>query len=148
MKVKAPAAAERDDAERLVRLLRQERTDPAEVRAALQQVLIDANVLVWHAYGCLGDEDAQRFLGRLLHKRSEAAQVAAADRKAWEVRRVIDDLLRSESGLKNSMLADRLNELGITAPRGGKWSEAQVYRVLRRTGGTQRPQRKNRSGAR
>lgn len=59
-------------------------------------------------------------------------QRAARDRAA-KVRRQIDALT---SGATWSLreIAERLNEIGIVAPRGGSWGAAQVRRLLANTG--------------
>lgn len=126
-----------DDARRFVDLLRHHGGDEAakldELRGLADKLLIDGNRVLLLAQQYVPEDFAIRFANRLLHARSEASRAAAADDRAAEVRRVIDGIRRREGDVPNSTLAARLNALGIPAPRGGAWSGAQVYRVLKRT---------------
>jgi hypothetical protein len=126
-----------DETRRFVDLLRSPNGAEAamldELHSLSLKLLIDSNVLISLAQRYIPEDHAIQFANQLLHARSEAARGAAADRRAAEVRRVIDDIRRREGEVPNSVLAAQLNKLGIAAPRGGEWSGAQVYRVLKRT---------------
>jgi hypothetical protein len=60
---------------------------------------------------------------------AEARKVAAAKRGA-DLLPVIE-VLRGEGVNSLTGISEKLNERGISAPRGGKWSPTQVSRVLK-----------------
>jgi DNA invertase Pin-like site-specific DNA recombinase len=63
---------------------------------------------------------------------ARAARTATADRRASDLAATIESIKQS-GGRSLHALAAGLNERGITAARGGKWSAAQVRRVLSRS---------------
>jgi DNA invertase Pin-like site-specific DNA recombinase len=63
--------------------------------------------------------------------KARAMRTAKADSRAIDLAPTIQKL-RSEGQHSLRSIAARLNEQGITAPRGGKWSAAQIRPVLRR----------------
>jgi DNA invertase Pin-like site-specific DNA recombinase len=71
-------------------------------------------------------------LGR---ERSRSARMLAASRRAADHMELINDL-RSGGEPSLRSLASGLNELGIPAPRGGRWCATQVRRVLTSMGAT------------
>lgn len=63
--------------------------------------------------------------------RAREARIVAADQRAADLAPVIKALF-SEGTRSLRSIASSLNERGITAPRGGRWSGAQVRNVIRR----------------
>lgn len=104
-----------------------------ELHSLSQKFVLDANVLLALAYRSVPEEKAIQFSNRLLHARSGAARATAADHRAAEIRKLIEEIRRREGDVPNSVLAARLNAMRIPAPRGGAWVSGQVIRVLKRT---------------
>ena len=122
------------DARRFIDLLRGgDQARLGELRGLTTRLMIDTNLLLALAVDVAPDEAARRATNRALRAKSKAARSAAADDRASKVRMVIDDIRRREGDVGTTVLANRLNELRIPAPRGGTWSGAQVQRVLART---------------
>ncbi|HET9356372.1 MAG TPA: recombinase family protein [Sphingomicrobium sp.] len=63
---------------------------------------------------------------------AEVRSKQAADR-AIKVRQQINAIQAAQGALSLRLIAAALNERGITAPRGGKWSAAQIKAVLLRS---------------
>lgn len=63
--------------------------------------------------------------------RARAAKTASANRRASDLAPAIR-AIRTSGGQTLRSIAASLNALGITAPRGGSWSAAQVRRTLHR----------------
>jgi DNA invertase Pin-like site-specific DNA recombinase len=63
---------------------------------------------------------------------ARAKRTANADRRASDLAATLEAIKKS-GGRSLHALAAGLNEQGITAARGGKWSAAQVRRVLLRS---------------
>ena len=63
--------------------------------------------------------------------KARAARITQADRRAADLAPMIQ-AIRGEGTTSAGKIAEALNEQGITAPRGGAWSPAQVRRVLSR----------------
>ena len=55
-----------------------------------------------------------------------------ARERALKVQRQIDAISAKEVGTSLRQMAKKLNDLGITAPRGGRWQAAQVRAVIQR----------------
>jgi DNA invertase Pin-like site-specific DNA recombinase len=73
--------------------------------------------------------------GRMKAMAAKGNVASARARKAIAVKRTVDLLsviegLRSEGVNSLTAIAKKLNERGISAPRGGEWSPVQVLRVL------------------
>lgn len=136
-------AAYDDDARRFLELLRSPGNDRAaqiaELNGLSRKFLLDENLLLHLAHSYASEDAGSVFLNQMLHARSEAVRTAAADGRATEVRRVIDGIRRREGDLSTTLLAERLNAMDVPAPRGGSWSAAQVWRVLKRTDAGGRP---------
>src|SRR3712207_216107 len=128
-----------DDAEKsrhLVALLRDYATKPKQLRMAFLDAGIDVQTAFELVMACVGAGVASQFFGRYLRRQSPEIEAAIA--KAADVKRIIDDIRQREGDLRVARLAERLNEMGIPAPRGGAWRGEQVYRVLKRSGEGQR----------
>lgn len=137
------------DARRFLELLRCPGGDRAaqleELNSLSRKLLIDENLLLHLAHSYASADAGSVFLNQVLHARSEAVRSAAADDRAAGVRRAIDGIRQREGDLPNTALAARLNAMRVPAPRGGAWSAAQVWRVLKRTEAEGRPRGKGAS---
>ncbi len=63
-----------------------------------------------------------------------AAMIAEQQAKTAERDASLRETLRPMIGLSSRVIAAKLNELGIAAPRGGAWSHKTVQRVMARLG--------------
>ncbi len=77
-------------------------------------------------------DDRIKTANRLLRAKAEVIRIAKADRRATNIRSLIDKLTNGEQW-SLERIATALNDHGVPAPRGGPWSRAQVRRVLLRT---------------
>jgi DNA invertase Pin-like site-specific DNA recombinase len=67
------------------------------------------------------------------HTKASEGRIRKADHKAHAILPVIKRIQREADSLKG--IADRLNEMGHTGPRGGAWTATAVKRALARTEG-------------
>ena len=93
-------------------------------KAALAMAKARGTKLGGARVGALPDPAQGRSLGR-------AARTTKALRRAIDLLPVIDSL-RAEGASSLRQIANRLNERGIPAARGGEWSAVQVARVIAR----------------
>jgi hypothetical protein len=68
------------------------------------------------------------------NKQAVAAVKANAERRAQNVRAIVDDL-RTQGFSSVRAIAAQLNELGILTPRGGAWHPTSAARLLFRLQG-------------